>query len=208
VRVFDTASGQPFAGPGGSFYAYSPQFGGGVFVAAGDVDGDGRAEIITGAGAGGGPHVRVIRASNGQELAGFMAFANFGGGVRVSTTDFNGDLRAELVLTGGAGNAQRVRVTDFHGQTELAGYLGFGAAARNGAFVSAPRGQMAQAILAAPTLPPPPVNNAATSATDQVLSSWNDPADATADALLGATVYPSASAARQARLRASLFALL
>ena len=44
-----------------NFYAYSPSFLGGVSVAAGLVDVSGRVSVVTGAGVGGSPHVKVFR---------------------------------------------------------------------------------------------------------------------------------------------------
>ena len=66
--------------------AYDSGFTGGVRVAASDADGDGLADIITGAGTGGGPHVRVFDAdSQGEvpeEIRGYFAFdSSFTGGV-------------------------------------------------------------------------------------------------------------------------------
>ena len=76
-----------------SFYAYDPLFGGGAFVACADLDGDGLGDVVTGAGAGGGPHVRAFSLASGSpvEIASFFAYdPAFGGGVRVAAADVDG----------------------------------------------------------------------------------------------------------------------
>ncbi len=165
-----------------------------MHVAAGDVDGDGRADIITGAGAGGGPHVRVIRASDGRQLASFFAYAaQFTGGVRVGTTDFNGDQRAELVLSPGLGAPLQVRITDLNGQNQSSAFSPFASNPAAGAFVAAPRGTLAAVVLASPG--PSPVH-------DAVLSTWNNsPTDPIADDLLNATVPSPSGSSRPAQVR-------
>ncbi len=79
VRVFDGNTGALLA----SFLAYGPTFTGGVTVAAGDVNGDGRDDIITGAGTFGG-HVKVFSGSSGAEIRSFSAFQGFIGGISVA----------------------------------------------------------------------------------------------------------------------------
>jgi len=119
VRVFDGLTGQPLAGTLGSFFGISPSsFSGGVFVAAGDVDGDGRADIIVGADAGGGPQVNVFSGRTGAVLHTFNALpATFSGGVRVGAGDTDGDGRADIII--GAGPGALPQVTVFRG-TDLA----------------------------------------------------------------------------------------
>ncbi|HUR48101.1 MAG TPA: N-acetylmuramoyl-L-alanine amidase [Acidimicrobiales bacterium] len=99
-----------------SFMAYTPGFTGGVYVASGNVDGLPGDEIITGAGAGGGPHVRVFK-GDGTPLTGFMAYGSaFTGGVRVATADVNGDGRDEIVTGAGPGGGPHVRILDMTGR--------------------------------------------------------------------------------------------
>lgn len=99
------------------FMAYDPSFRGGVWVATGDVDGDGRDEIITGAGSGGGPHVKVWKYNNGaitQVGGGFFAYDGaFTGGVRVGTALLGtGNNNAEIVTAPGAGGGPNVKGFD------------------------------------------------------------------------------------------------
>src|SRR5205823_8532253 len=82
-------------GPLGSFYAYDAFFAGGVSVAA--ASDNGVPELITGAGPGGGPHVKVF-GLDGLVLAQFYAYdPGFAGGVSVAAADLNGDGRADIV---------------------------------------------------------------------------------------------------------------
>jgi hypothetical protein len=88
VRVLDGLTGAQIPGPLGSFFPFSPLFTGGVQVGCTDADGDGRADLIAGAGPGGGPHVRVFSGATGQPLASplgsFFPYAiQFTGGVHV-----------------------------------------------------------------------------------------------------------------------------
>jgi len=82
VRIF-SSSGKAE----GSFFAYGEGFHGGVSLATGDIDGDGVADIITGAGIGGGPHVQVFKGyGDHTRLASFFAYAaSFSGGVQVES---------------------------------------------------------------------------------------------------------------------------
>jgi hypothetical protein len=96
--VFSGRTGQVIR----SFFAYEPTFAGGVTVAAGDVDGT--PDIITGAGRGGAPLVRVFDGLTGAVVRQFNAFSlNFRGGVTVAAADTNGDGNADVVVGAGPG---------------------------------------------------------------------------------------------------------
>jgi hypothetical protein len=91
------------------FFAFEPGLRNGVFVAAGDVDGDGIAELIAGAGPGGAPRVTVFagralgRDGVVAELATFFAFDTADRrGVRVAAKEFDGDGRADVLAGSGA----------------------------------------------------------------------------------------------------------
>lgn len=119
----------------GSFFAYQKGFTGGVFVAAGDVDGDGRDDIITGQGAGSRGRVKVIDADRRHLRTpdGRISFAalhgtflpyrsSFKGGVVVAAGDVNGDDRAD-VIAGPARGAAPVVVVNMADASLLASFF-------------------------------------------------------------------------------------
>src|SRR5258708_39087240 len=80
--------------------------------AAGDVDGDGRADIITGPGSGS-LLVRLFSGRAGAKLFEPPVYdPKFKGGVRVAVWDVNGDGTPDIVAAPGKGKGQSVRVFD------------------------------------------------------------------------------------------------
>src|SRR5262245_16035850 len=110
-----------------SFFAYAPSFRGGVRVAAGDVNGDGFDDIITGAGSGGNAHVKVFSGDSGALLSSFLAYPGFSGGVFVAAGDFNGDGKADIVTGADRGAPPHVKVFDGATTQVLASFFAYAA---------------------------------------------------------------------------------
>jgi len=132
VRVY-TASGVLK----NSFLAYDPGWFGGVFVAAGNVVGDGRAEIVTGVGAGGGPDVRAFTAEGTLAVQPFFAYGSgFRGGVQVAAGDVLGDGYAEIITGAGKSGGPHVQIFD-GSRNNVGGFFAYRPQDTGGVFVAA-----------------------------------------------------------------------
>ncbi len=144
VRILD---GKTYSDVVPQFSAFESGFSGGVYLAAGDFNGDGRAEVLITPDQGGGPRVRVLSVANGQvaTAADFFGMDDpaFRGGARVAVGDVNGDGTPDLVVAAGAGGGPRISILD--GKSVISGsprhltgdFFAFEPELRNGVYLSA-----------------------------------------------------------------------
>ncbi|MFO0938376.1 MAG: FG-GAP-like repeat-containing protein [Gemmataceae bacterium] len=140
VKIFDGATqGELF-----SIDPFEASFQGGIYVAAGDINGDGKADLAITPDQGGGPRVRVFSGEGFTQIADFFGIddPNFRGGARATIGDINGDGKSDLLVAAGFGGGPRLATFDGsqlgpNGGPKLFGdFFAFEPALRNGTFVS------------------------------------------------------------------------
>jgi fibronectin-binding autotransporter adhesin len=119
VRVFSGASGAPLW----MLSNVGAAFGGGVRVAAGDVNGDGFADVVVGSGPGAATSVKIFSGSTQAELRALSPYAGFTGGVFVAVGDVNADGFADVITGADAGGGPHVRVFDGPSGAALNGFF-------------------------------------------------------------------------------------
>jgi FtsP/CotA-like multicopper oxidase with cupredoxin domain len=108
VQVFNGATN--FTTTLFDFFAFSTAFTGGVDVAGGDFNADGFADMVVGAGPGGGPQVNIFDGRTGNILTQFYAYdVSFTGGVTVAVGDVDGSSFNSVVTGAGAGGGSHVK---------------------------------------------------------------------------------------------------
>ena len=138
VAIIDGFTGRTL----NDFFAYEPSFTGGVYVGAGDVNGDGVDEILLGAGEGGGPRFQVYDSTGTFLLFDEFAFEQSArSGVRVAAGDYNFDTVDDIFVSAGIGGGPRVRIFDGRnltpGANSILDMFVFERGQRGGAYIEA-----------------------------------------------------------------------
>ena len=133
VKVFNVATSSVIS----QWYAYSSQFTGGVFVAAGDLNNDGNVEVVTGAGAGGGPVVGIFNSLNGAQINVYFAYpTDFMGSVRVAVGYGNNDPFLDILTGAGPGGGPVLSVWSFPSLDLISTYFVSNPSGLNGIWIA------------------------------------------------------------------------
>jgi hypothetical protein len=146
VKILSGTDGHVIA----DFSPFGDKFLGGVYVAAGDVNGDGHPDLVVTPDRSGGARVRVYSGTDFSTLADFIGIVDgnnkpdtaFRGGARAAIGDINGDGFGDLVVAAGVGGGPRIatfsgKTLGLNGGPKLFGdFLAFESTLRNGAFIA------------------------------------------------------------------------
>lgn len=136
IRVWNGATGAMVR----EFNAYDPAFRGGVWLATARVVPT-SIQIITGAGPGGGPHVKLFDGPTGAEVGSFFAFdAEFRGGITVAGTDGQtihfGSIPGQVIVGAGVGGFPIVRTFSGAVGTPVSAFYAYDPSFRGGVNVA------------------------------------------------------------------------
>ena len=133
VHIYDGNNGNLVR----SFNAY-PGFMGGLWVAVGDLNGDGIQEVVTGTDVGVEPHVVAFDAATGTAIHSFLAYApTYLGGVRVAVGDLDGNGLSEIITSAGAGASPHIVYFDGLTAATLLSFYAFAPAYLGGTQITA-----------------------------------------------------------------------
>jgi len=114
------------------FFAFDTSLKGGFSVGAGDVNNDGKTEIIIGSSAGSAPQVKIFD-TKGNLLTSFYAYnTSLKTGIRVAGCDLNGDGSSEIITIPAKGAKPHIRIFDQNGQSAGTGFFALNGQFRGG----------------------------------------------------------------------------
>jgi hypothetical protein len=119
-------------------------FQGGVFLAAGDITGDGKAELVVTPDQGGGPRVNIYSGGSFAQMVSYFGInaPDFRGGARAAVGDMNDDGFADVAVSAGFAGGPRVSLWDGKALANLqfhnlvSDFFVFDPVLRNGSYVA------------------------------------------------------------------------
>ncbi|MFM7540884.1 MAG: Ig-like domain-containing protein [Planctomycetota bacterium] len=122
-----------------SFFAFSSAYRGGVTVAAGDLNGDGRQELIVGTGGGTQAEIRVYNLGNPAnpvQTARKVVFAGFTGAANVGIVDYQNSGNLAIIVGAGPGSTPTVNILNGRNLAVIDAFFAFERDFRGGVSVA------------------------------------------------------------------------